>query len=222
VKPATTAMAHAGFLSLRCARGKDGHQMDLPREETRGVAREGVPPTEQGAPGSSAPAAPYRTTHLLALDHLASDLRAACHDGTVLTWAQITQCTLAAAQHASTSSPMVGHMLQRRMVLNHDLYQAFMARQHGRPWKTFDGTTLVMAVDDLIAAEHNQPQLEIQDRSPGRTTTTRQGCSRSRQNAATTGVRQRAAAIAPPPMSRERAHDGRTPSGVDGVPIRLP
>jgi hypothetical protein len=48
-------------------------------------------------------------------------------------------------------------MLQRRMVLNHDLYQAFMARQHGRPWKTFDGTTLVMAVDDLIAAEHNQP-----------------------------------------------------------------
>ena len=48
-------------------------------------------------------------------------------------------------------------MLQRRMVLNDDLYQAFMARQHGRPWKTFDGPTLVLAVDDLIAAEHNQP-----------------------------------------------------------------
>jgi hypothetical protein len=72
VKPATTAMARAGFLSLRCARGKDGHQMDLQREETRGVAREGVPPTDQGAPGSSAPAAPYRTTHLLALDREAA------------------------------------------------------------------------------------------------------------------------------------------------------
>ena len=43
------------------------------------------------------------------------------------------------------------------MVLNHDLYRAFMARQHGRPWKTFDGPTLRLAVDDLIAAEHNQP-----------------------------------------------------------------
>jgi hypothetical protein len=96
--------------------------MDLQREETRGVVREGVPPTDQGSPGSSAPAAPYRTTHLLALDHLVSDLRTACHDGTVLTWAQSTQCTLAAAQHASTSSPSAGHMLQRRMVLNHDLY----------------------------------------------------------------------------------------------------
>ena len=131
--------------------------MDVHREETRGVARDGVPAADQGPPGSSAPAAPYRTTHLLALDHLASDLRAACHDGTLLTWAHIMQCTLTAAQYASTSSPTAGHMLQRRMVLNHDLYQAFMARKHGLPWKTYDGTTLLLAVDDLIAAEHNQP-----------------------------------------------------------------
>ena len=131
--------------------------MDLQREEIRGAAREGVPPADQGSAGSSAPAAPHRTPHLLALDHLASDLRAACRDGAVLTWAHITQCTLTAAQHASTSSPVAGHMLQRRMVLNHDLYQAFMARKHGLPWKTYDGTTLLLAVDDLIAAEHNQP-----------------------------------------------------------------
>ena len=159
MKPATTAMvmARAGLLSLRCARGKDGHQMDLQREEIRAVAREGVPPAEQGPPGSRAPAAPHRTTHLLALDHLASDLRAACHDGTVLTWAHITQCTLTAAQQASTSSPAAGHMLQRRMVLNHDLYQAFMALKHGLPWKTFDGPTLRLSVDDLIAAEHKKP-----------------------------------------------------------------
>ena len=131
--------------------------MDVHREETRGVARDSVPPADQGPPGSSAPAAPHRTTHLLALDHLASDLRAACPDGTVLTWAQITQCTLTAAQHASTSSPAAGHMLQRRMVLNHDLYQAFMARKHGLPWKTFDSPTLLLAIDDLIAAERTQP-----------------------------------------------------------------
>ena len=109
--------------------------MDLQREGTRGVAREGVPPADQGPPGSGAPAAPHRTTHLLALDHLASDLRAACPDGTVLTWAHITQCTLTAAQHASTSSPTAGHMLKPRMVLNHDLYRAFMARKHGLPWR---------------------------------------------------------------------------------------
>src|SRR2546425_13299322 len=100
-------MARAGLLSLRCACGKDGHQMDLQREETRGVAREGVPPADQGPPGSRAPAAPHRTPHLLALDHLASDLRAACRDGAVLTWAHITQATRTAAQHASTSSPTV-------------------------------------------------------------------------------------------------------------------
>src|SRR5205809_7266992 len=129
---------------------KDGRQMDVHREETRGVARDSVPPADQGPPGSSAPAAPHRTTHLLALDHLASDLRAAGHDGTLLTWAHITQCTLTAAQYASTSSPTAGHMLQRRIVLNHDPYQAFTARKHGLPWKTYDGTTLHLAVDELL------------------------------------------------------------------------
>ena len=109
--------------------------MDLQREETRGVAREGVPPADQGPPGSSAPAAPHRTTHLLALDHVAADLRAACRVGAVLAWAHITQCTLTAAQHASASSPTAGHMLQPRMVMNHDLYRAFMARKHGLPWR---------------------------------------------------------------------------------------
>ena len=109
--------------------------MGLQRAETRGVAREGVPPAEQGPPGSSAPAAPHRTTHLLALDHVAADLRAACRDGAVLTWAHITQCTLTAAQHASASSPTAGHMLQPRMVMNHDLYRAFMARTHGLLWR---------------------------------------------------------------------------------------
>jgi hypothetical protein len=156
VKPATTVMAYAGLLSLWCARGKDGHQMDVQRDDTRGGARYALLAADQGPPGSSAPAAPHRTTHLRALDHLAADLRAACHEGTVLTVARITQCTLTAAQLASTSSPTAGHILQCCMVLNHDLYHAFMARQHGRPWETFDGPTLVLAVDDLIAAEHNQ------------------------------------------------------------------
>ena len=154
-------MAYAGLLSLWCARGKDGHQMDVHREETSGVARDSVPPADQAPAGSSAPAVPPRTTQRLALDHLAADLRAACPEGTLLTWAQITQCTLTAAHQASTSSRAAGHMLQRRMVLNHDLYQAFMARKHGLPWQAFDGSTLLLAVDDLIAAEHNQPTSDL-------------------------------------------------------------
>ena len=93
--------------------------MDVDRDETSGVARDGVPPADQGPPGSSSPAAPQRTTHLLALDHLAG-LRAACPEGAVLTWAHITQCTLSAAQHVSTASPTAGDSLKRRMVLNLD------------------------------------------------------------------------------------------------------
>ena len=136
--------------------------MHLHRDETTGdAARHGVPPADQTPAGSSAPSAPRRaTTHLTALDHLGTGLRAAAPDGAALTWAQITHCTLDAAQQVSTPSSPAGESLKRRMVLNDALYKAFSARQHGRAWQTFDRPTLLLAVADLIDAEHTRPTLD--------------------------------------------------------------
>lgn len=125
--------------------------MDVHYEETTwGIARDGVPS-----------AAEQRPIRLMALDHLAAGLQAACPETTSLTWAQVAQCTLSAAQHASTSAPTAGGMLTRRMVLNDGLYDAFMLRKHGQPWTAFDRPTLLLAVDDLIAAEHNRPAPDL-------------------------------------------------------------
>src|SRR5690348_16417020 len=100
-----------------------------------------------------APLAPeQRTLRLSALEHLAAGLRATYRDTPVVTWQQIAHCTLSAAQHAHAGSPQAGDTLQQRMVLNHDLDQAFVARKNRQPWKTYDGPTLLLAADDLIAA----------------------------------------------------------------------
>ena len=69
--------------------------MDRYREDLRDAARAGRPTADRTAAGSSLPAAPQRTAHLRALDHLAAGLRAACPDGAVLSWAQVAQYTLA-------------------------------------------------------------------------------------------------------------------------------
>ena len=102
-------------------------------------------------------AAEQRPPRLMALDHLAAGLQAACPETTALTWAQVARCTLSAAQHASTSAPAADGLLTRRMVLNDGLYDAFMLRKHGESWTAFDRPTLLLAVGDLIAAEHNRP-----------------------------------------------------------------
>lgn len=130
--------------------------MDRNRQATQGRATSSVAPTEQELPGSSPPDVQDRTPQRMALDHLAWGLRAAGPAATAMTWAQVAQRTLAAAQHASALAPTAGALLQRRMVLNDDLYRAFSARQYGRAWRTFDGPTLLLATDDLIAAEHVQ------------------------------------------------------------------
>lgn len=78
----------------------------------------------------------------------------------MVTWQQIAHCTLSAAEHANAGSPHAGDTLQQRMVLNHDLDHAFMARKNRQPWKTYDGPTLLIAADDLIAAEHSAPRRE--------------------------------------------------------------
>lgn len=126
--------------------------MDQHREDTRAALLGGSAVEDQSPAQSRALAVHQRTPQLMALDHLALDLRAACPSGTALSWAQITQCTLSAVQHGSPSTPTTGTSLKRRMALNHDLYRAFMARKRGRPWAMFDGPTLFIAVDDLIAA----------------------------------------------------------------------
>ena len=131
--------------------------MDRYREDLRDAARAGRPTADRTAAGSSLPAAPQRTAHLRALDHLAAGLRAACPDGAVLSWAQVAQYTLAAAQGADTAASPAGAVLQQRMVLNDDLYRAFMARKQGRAWTGFDGPTLLLAVADVIGAAHSQP-----------------------------------------------------------------
>src|SRR5579863_2745883 len=92
-------------------------------EETKGVARYGMPPAVR--PGSSPPAAQRSTTHLLALDHLAAGLRAASSTETTMTWAHVTQCTLRAAQDSLTPGAPAGDTLRRRMVLNDTLFDAF-------------------------------------------------------------------------------------------------
>ena len=109
------------------------------------------------APASAPPAPDLRTPRLVALEHLAADLRATYRDTPVVTWQQIAHCTLSAAQQATAGSPYAGDTVQQRMVLNHDLDQAFMARKNRQPWTTYDGPTLLLAADDLIAAEHNHP-----------------------------------------------------------------
>ena len=70
-----------------------------------------------------------------------------------MTWQQIAQCTLSAAQQATAASASASDTLQQRMVLNHDLDRAFIARKNRQPWKTYDGPTLLIAAEDLIAAE---------------------------------------------------------------------
>lgn len=160
VTPATslTLSACAGFfVSPVRGHGKDGHPMDRQHEETREAGGYGVPLAAAVAAEIPAPAALQRTTHLRALDHLAAALRAACSDGALMTWAHIAQCTLSAAQHASPSAATEGNTLRRRMVLNDDLFRAFMARQHGQPWTMFDGPTLLRSVADLIAVERDRP-----------------------------------------------------------------
>lgn len=135
--------------------------MHVHRDDTTwGLARYGVRPAGPGPATSSPPDAEQRTTRLIALDHLAAGLRAAGPAATALTWAHVAQCTLAAAQHASTSAPTAGGLLTRRLSLNDALYRAFMVRKHGQRWTTFDHPTLLLAVADLIAAEHTPPTPE--------------------------------------------------------------
>ena len=136
---------------------KDGVLMGRFYDETPRAERAGVPPDGVVAPPRAPLAPDQRTTRLRALEHLAADLRATYHDTPIVTWQQIAHCTLSAIQHAHAGSPQAGDTLQQRMTLNHDLDHAFMARKNRQPWKTYDGPTLVIAADDLIAAEHNHP-----------------------------------------------------------------
>ena len=133
------------------------------RQDTQGRATSSVAPTEQSLSPSSSLDAQDRTPWRMALDHLAEGLRADGPAATAMTWAHVAQRTLAAAQHAGTVAPTTGGLLQRRMMLNDDLYRAYSARQSGRAWQTFDGPTLLLATDDLIAAEQSQgtPRLRL-------------------------------------------------------------
>ncbi len=124
-------------------------------DETPGSGRDGVPSVDQD-PAGSRPAA-QRTMHLLALDHLAAGLRAEGSEAPDLTWAQLAQRTLSAAQHADPSSSARVDLLQRRMVLNDALFSTFMRRKHGRPWTLFDRPTLLLTVADLLEAAHTPP-----------------------------------------------------------------
>ena len=129
--------------------------MDGYHDNTAGsVAGDGVPPE------SNQPAASAQTLRLSALDHLTTGLRDAGHEATAMSWAHVAQYTLSAVQHASASSARADGLLTRRLALNDDLYHAFSARKRGQPWTIFDGPTVLLAIDDLIAAEQRQPRPE--------------------------------------------------------------
>jgi hypothetical protein len=134
---------------------KDGVLMGRFHEETPRAKHAGVPPDGVVAPPRAPLAPDQRTLRLSALEHLAAGLRATYRDTPIVTWQQIAHCTLSAAQHAHAASPQAGDTLQQRMVLNHDLDRAFMVRKNRQPWKTYDGPTLLLAADDLIAAERS-------------------------------------------------------------------
>ena len=134
---------------------KDGVLMGRFYDETPRAERAGVPPDGVVAPPRAPLAPDQRTTRLRALEHLAADLRATYHDTPIVTWQQIAHCTLSAIQQANAGSPPAGDTLQQRMVLNHDLDHAFMARKNRQPWKNYDGPTLLIAADDLIAVERS-------------------------------------------------------------------
>ena len=129
----------------------DSNRDDTPRADVQ-LEPVGTPPHASGPPDQ-------RTARRIALDHLAEGLRAAYHDTPIVTWQQIAQCTLRAAQQGAAASASASDTLQQRMVLNHDLDHAFMARKNRQPWKTYDGPTLLIAAEDLIAAErtHSTP-----------------------------------------------------------------
>lgn len=136
--------------------------MDLHLDEARD--RAGATPGLQpdapdaaGPAGGDPPAADPQTRHLMALEHLASGLRAICDHAAAVSWARMAACTLDAATYTSTSTTTTGDVLRRRMVLNHELDHAFAARNHRHPWTEYDSTTVLLAVDDLIAAEHTRP-----------------------------------------------------------------
>ena len=131
------------------------HHHDAPDQTVQSV-----PAADEHPSGNRSLEEASRAPHLLALEHLAADLRTACPEGTALTWAEVAHYTLTAAQHASTASPTARGGLKRRELINDGLYRAFMTRKHGQPWTKFDSTTLLLAVGDLVEAEHARPMPE--------------------------------------------------------------
>jgi hypothetical protein len=136
--------------------------VNKPREDSTPDVSNRLPSATPGAAQITlATASLPPTTHMTALDLVASGLHAASPQTATLSWAQIAQCTLSAARDTATAPSSERAILGRRALLNDTLFRAFMTRKHGAPWSTFDRPTLHLALADLVAAEQARPTPEL-------------------------------------------------------------